>query len=82
MEFVLELFFVGMITVLISLFIVVLIGNGLVVFSNKFLPAEVKTVVKKSINKSSVSTNAMAAIVAAVQEVTHGKGNVIDIKKL
>lgn len=72
---------VGMITVFIILWLVVLIGNVLIRITNKFWPEAEK--IKKAVKTTvSSSDGTIAAIVAAVGVVTKGKGNVTKITKL
>jgi len=74
----LELMGVGMVTVFIILLLVVWLGNAIVFFVNRFLPAA--EVVRKS-SGSSVSSSTAAAIVAAVKAVTNGQGDVVSIER-
>ena len=72
---------VGMVTVFLILWLVVLIGNGLIRLTNKFWP-ESETA-KKEIKTTAVSSDGtIAAIVAAVDVVTKGKGKITKITKL
>ena len=70
----LGLLVVGMVTVFIILWLVVVIGNLVIRLTNRFIPvaapAEGKTESKK-----------LAVIVAAVDAVTQGQGNVDSIEK-
>ena len=71
---------VGMITVIFILFLIILIGNLIIRFSNKYLPEELVAVkVKKT---SGTSDNTFKAIEAAINLITKGKGKVTNIKKL
>ncbi len=71
---------VGMVTVFLILWLVVLIGNALIRLTNKFWPETVplKKVVKTSVDSSD---GTIAAIVAAVSVATNGKGNITKITK-
>lgn len=84
MELALLLLVVGMSTVVVALFLVVGVGNALIQFANKFIPAEVVVKAKKTVSNlsSGIPANTMAAIVSAVSMVTNGKGNVVDVKKV
>ena len=71
---------VGMITVFLMLWVVVLIGNVLIRVTNKFWPEQEPIQRSKNSNLSSNST--VAAIVASVDVFTKGKGRVTNITKL
>ncbi len=72
---------VGMITVFLILCLVVLIGNVLIRLTNKFWP-EVEIVKKNTGTAAAVSSDGtVAAIVAAVDVVTKGKGKITKISK-
>lgn len=71
---------VGMVTVFLMLWVVVLIGNLLIWGTNKFETEEL-TVQKKE-NPIPNSKGSIAAIVAAVEFITKGKGRVSNITKL
>lgn len=77
----LSLMGIGMITVFVVLSCVVLLGNLLIRFVNRFVPAPV---IKTSPNRSSdqIAPSKIAAITAAVDIFTKGKGQVSSIKKL
>lgn len=69
---------VGMITVLLILGMVVVIGNLLIRITNKFWPQS------EGLGKNkpgSIPSGTVAAIVAAVEAVTGGKGKVTNIEK-
>ncbi|MGF7139638.1 OadG family protein [Roseimarinus sediminis] len=77
----LQLLGIGMLTVFIILFMVVLLGNLIIRFVNRFVP---ETAQQLSITKSSagmVDAKKMAAIVAAVNMVSKGKGRVVKVEK-
>ncbi|OQA95163.1 MAG: Oxaloacetate decarboxylase, gamma chain [Bacteroidetes bacterium ADurb.Bin217] len=84
MELALLLLLVGMLTVMVALFLVVGVGNMMIRFANKFLPAEVVTKAKKSVPnaRTTIPANTMAAIVSAVSTVTQGKGTVVNVQKV
>lgn len=79
----LGLLVVGMVTVFIILWLVVVIGNLVIRLTNRFIP--VTSPVDKSGNGDSAGRRAnskkLAAIVAAVDVVTRGQGNVESIEK-
>ncbi|MFO8001217.1 MAG: OadG family transporter subunit [Marinilabilia sp.] len=70
---------VGMITVFTVLLLVVLIGNAVIAFVNRYFPEPPQLSGAKPDKKSEASK--MAAIVAAVKRVTGGKGNVVEIHR-
>lgn len=76
---------IGMFTVFVALAFVVGIGNGIIWFANKYLPAELKTApVVSNIPpplSSSFGNSKIAAITAAVDIATKGKGRITNIKK-
>lgn len=79
----LELLGVGMITVFIILALVVLIGNLIIRFVNKYIPEEVAKVTPAVVSqKNGLNPKTMAAIVSAVNIVTSGKGKVSKIEKI
>lgn len=74
---------VGMITVFIILWLVVLIGNSLIRLTNKFWPeSEVAKKEKGKAQKPVGNDATIAAIVAAVDIVTKGKGKITNITEL
>lgn len=78
-----ELLGVGIITVFVILSLVVVIGNLIIWFVNKYIGEDVKSQSKSSGN-SSIEINAkkLAAIVSVVSLVTKGTGRVSNVKKL
>ncbi|WP_291860049.1 OadG family transporter subunit [Marinilabilia sp.] len=72
---------VGMVTVFTVLLLVVLIGNGLVLFVNRFLPESESGKPGNAGFKSAIHPSKVAAIVAGVKNVTAGRGNVVEIRK-
>ena len=77
-----------MITVFVVLSLVVLSGKVLISIVNKYAPEKAisKNVTSRTIpisrKSSSTSSSKVAAIVAAVQQITHGKGQITSIKKV
>jgi oxaloacetate decarboxylase gamma subunit len=69
---------VGMITVFIILTLVVLLGNLLIILVNRFIPEKAKIITKSTEN---ISNKKLAAIVAAVDIVTKGRGKVTGVVK-
>lgn len=80
-ELALELLGIGMITVFSVLLLVVFVGSMIVKVVNRYMP-EVQVVAQKRQVGSSINANTMAAIVAAVQSVTQGKGKVVKVEKV
>jgi oxaloacetate decarboxylase gamma subunit len=76
-----QLLGVGMITVFLILFLVVLLGNVIIWFVDRFFPEVEIIAAAPSARSSAVDANKMAAIVAAVQLVTNGKGRVVKVEK-
>ena len=71
---------VGMITVFVVLSLVVVVGNGLTVFVNKFIPEQIQIDVKKS--RQEIAPKKLAAITAAVEIFTEGKGKITRVDKI
>lgn len=76
----LGLLVVGMVTVLIILSLVVVIGNLVIMLTNRFITVSDNNADGKSAGKKAHSKK-LAAIVAAVDVVTKGKGKVDSIEK-
>jgi len=75
----LSLMVIGMITVFFVLAIVVASGNLMIFLVNKFVPAEGKSI--KKISDQPIKSSVLAAISAAVETFTEGKGKIIKIEK-
>lgn len=78
-----ELLGVGMVTVFLILSLVVILGNLIIRFVNRFIP-EVKKVsaqISDAVH-SEIHPNKMAAIASAVNKVTKGTGRVTRVKKM
>jgi len=73
---------VGMITVFTILALIVIFGNFLIAFVNKFIPEEKVNRVVRSIAREAIDSRKMAAIVSAVDVVTEGKAKVTSITKV
>jgi oxaloacetate decarboxylase gamma subunit len=69
---------VGMVTVFIILMVVVLIGNAIIRVVNRYFP---ETNSAKTSAARSFGNSRMAAIAAAVNMVTQGKGRITKIEK-
>ena len=74
---------VGMATVFVILLIVIYLGKILISLVNKYAPEEVVSV-KQTSSQAPVPIpgNILAAITAAVNVVTQGKGKVTKVEKL
>lgn len=72
---------VGMVTVFTVLLLVVLIGNGIVLFVNRFFPESESGKPGNAVSTSAIHPSKVAAIVAGVKNVTAGRGNVVEIRK-
>ncbi|MEQ9424032.1 MAG: OadG family transporter subunit [Cyclobacteriaceae bacterium] len=72
---------VGMITVFVVLTLVVVVGNGLTIFVNKFVPEKVVQEVKRT-TSGAINPKKLAAITSAVEIFTQGKGKITRIEKI
>lgn len=83
LETALLLMVVGMATVFVILLIVIYLGKLLISLVNKYAPEEVVSV-KQTSSQAPVPIpgNILAAITAAVNVVTQGKGKVTKVEKL
>lgn len=83
MEVALEILGVGMVTVFIILSLVVLIGNLIIIFVNRFMGEDIKpTKGKDGTSAVQINSKKLAAIISAVNIVTNGTGRVTNVKKL
>ncbi|HEX9651101.1 MAG TPA: OadG family protein [Cyclobacteriaceae bacterium] len=73
---------IGMTTVFFILALVVGSGKTLILFVNRFFPAEKVSPIPVFIEKSTISKTKMAVIIAVVEKITKGEGQILDIKKL
>ncbi|MEM6347250.1 MAG: oxaloacetate decarboxylase [Bacteroidota bacterium] len=69
----------GMITIFVILSLVVFMGNGLIRLVNRFSNQPVTA--KGNITDHSIQSETLAAIVAAVDLTTQGKGRVVSVEK-
>ena len=67
---------IGMITVFVVLLLVVIVGNLLIITVNRFFPTVV------ILQKSEIPKSKIAAITAAVDILTEGKGQIQRIDKI
>lgn len=76
-----KLLVTGMSTVLLILIFVVLLGNLIIIVTNKF--GGVSGALTESSNRENqqVDPKKLAAVIAAVDVVTKGKGNITSIQK-
>lgn len=82
-ETALLLMVVGMATVFVILLIVINLGKLLIALVNKYAPEEAVPVRQETPKgPAPVPANIMAAITAAVNVVTHGKGKVTKVEKI
>lgn len=79
----LELLGVGMVTVFIILALVVILGQLIIRFVNRFLP-EMERVSNLKVEQAVAEINPrkIAAIVSAVNKITDGKGRVSNIDRI
>ena len=74
---------VGMATVFVILLIVTYLGKLLITLVNKYAPEEVVPAKKEALRgPAPIPGNIMAAITAAVNVVTLGKGKITKVEKL
>jgi oxaloacetate decarboxylase gamma subunit len=79
----LELLGVGMVTVFIILALVVILGDLIIRFVNRFMPEVEKVVVAKNAAPvSEINPKKISVIVSTVSKITNGTGRVIKIEKL
>lgn len=71
---------VGMITVFFILFLIILIGNLIIRFSNRYLPEEIAP--QKTKKPNGTSYHVHKAIEAAIELITQGKGKATKITKI
>ncbi len=74
-----KLMLTGMSTVFVILILVVLLGHLIIIVTNKLNQQAVPVAVRTNQN---ISSPKMAAIIAAVEVATQGKGNIASIKKI
>ena len=83
MEIALELLGVGMVTVFLILSLVVLLGNSIIWFVNRFVPEiEKATAVISGNPEPKQYPRKLAVIVSAVNKVTNGAARITKIEKL
>lgn len=72
---------VGMTTVFIILALVVLGGKLTILMTNKFASVPERSVVRTMSSAGGIEASKIAAITAAVESITQGKGHIKEIKK-
>lgn len=72
---------VGILTVFVILLLVVAVGNFIIGVTNRFLPTPHRPKKNDTEGDTGIHPKKMAAIVAAVDAVTRGKGKIINIGK-
>ncbi len=82
MDLAFQLLGVGMLTVFAMLFLVVFIGNMIILFVNKYVPEEETVVSSKRSADDAIDPGKMSAIISAVNTVTGGKGKVVKVEKV
>ncbi len=75
----LELLVVGFSVVSLVLYLVVVVGKGLILFANRF-PEKQIAVVKS--NNAQINDTTKAVIAGVVKNITKGKGRIVNITKL
>ncbi len=77
----LKLLLTGMSTVFVILIFVVLLGNLIIIVTNKFGGAAGTLTEGSNREDQQIDSTKLAAIVAAVDVATNGKGNITSIQK-
>ncbi|QGY48184.1 oxaloacetate decarboxylase [Maribellus comscasis] len=73
---------VGMVTVFVILWLVVIIGNVIIRITNKYFPGVETVKTQRTQPSERSSSGKIAAIVAAVDIITNGNGHVAKITKV
>lgn len=73
---------VGMATVFLILWLVVIIGNSIIRITNRYINVSGSANVQNTNIELTTEKNKIAAVVAAVDIVTNGKGHVTKITKV
>lgn len=73
---------IGMTTVFFILALVVGSGKTLIIIVNKFFPEQKPTRIPVFEPKSTIPKAKIAVLMAVVEEVTKGRGQILDIKKI
>ncbi|MBN2635837.1 MAG: OadG family protein [Prolixibacteraceae bacterium] len=78
----LKLLLTGMSTVFFILIMVVLLGNLIIIVTNKFTVTTIPTPVQSKTNTNEIEPAKLAAIVSAVDITTKGRGKVSSIERM
>jgi oxaloacetate decarboxylase gamma subunit len=79
----LELLRVGMVTVFIILALVVILGDLIIRFVNRFMPETGKVIIAtRTTSDSEINSKKRTAIASAVSKVSNGSGRVVKVEKL
>ncbi len=78
----LQVFLFGLLTVFIVLLVVVATGNAIIWFVNRYIGSPVKEAGKSGSGQLQSHSGRIAAIAAAVNTVTRGRGKITSIEKL
>lgn len=78
----LELLVVGMTTVFLILVIVILLGNVLINFVNKYIPEETTAPKKATPVSAAIDGTIMTVLSEAVKQLTGNKGVITKVEKL
>ncbi len=75
---------VGFPTVFFILYLVIILGKGLILVVNKYAPEETPSTIApvKTNTQAQISSGKLSAIVSVVQHITGGKGHVTKVEKL
>lgn len=76
----LKLLVIGVACVFVILYLIILLGKGLIAFANKF--PEVKEEPKQKVQAQAVSDKTRQVLEKAVCEITGGKGRITNITKV
>lgn len=76
-----KLMLTGMGTVFVILILVVVLGNLIVIVTNKLSVEQLLVPKRNQISGNEISSQKLAAIIATVEAITGGKGKVSSIKK-
>lgn len=78
----LMLMVVGMATVFCALLIVIYLGKLLIIFVNKYILEDAVKLPVLPVTAPAVDNRKMAAIVSAVNLLSHGKAKVVKVEKM
>ena len=81
MDLAFQLLGIGMLTVFAMLFLVVFIGNMIILFVNKYAPEEEAVIALRKSTEDVIDPKKMSAIISAVQTVTGVNGKLVKAEK-